>query len=145
MAYKFRLQKLLDLREEKEEEKKREFMQAITSQSIVEKKITEFETSYNQYKNVPMNTTTIEKKIVQSYLNTLTRAIDNEKKELEKKKEETEEKRKELVQAQLERKTVEILKEKDYKRFKDEEMMKEQKQADEFALYGHMRKSLERR
>ncbi|GAA0115858.1 flagellar export protein FliJ [Clostridium senegalense] len=145
MSYKFKLQKLLDIREEKEEGKKREFVQAMTSQNLVEKKIKEFKTDYNQYKNVPLNVSTIERKVILKYLNTLNMAIETEEKELKKRKVATENKRKELVQAQVERKTVEILKEKDYKRFKDEESMKEQKQADEFALYGHIRKVAERR
>ena len=144
MSYKFKLQKLLDIREEKEEGKKREFVQAMTSQNLVEKKIKEFKTDYNQYKNVPLNLSTIERKVILKYLNTLNMAIETEEKELKNRKVATENKRKELVQAQVERKTVEILKEKDYKRFKDEESMKEQKQADEFSLYGHIRKVAER-
>ena len=140
MHYKFRLQKLLDMRQEKEDEKKRELMKAMSHKQQIEKKIKQFEESYDEYRQIPLEKSIVEKKITQRYLNSLTSLIEENKKELKKHEKITEEKRIELVSAQVERKTVEILKEKDYERAVKEAALKEQNQIDEFALYGYVRR-----
>ncbi|WP_291582965.1 flagellar export protein FliJ [Clostridium sp. UBA6640] len=145
MGYKFRLQKLLEFRQDVEDKSKISFMEAMSEKNRVETELNCLQDSYNKYKNIPLNLSTIEKKIVQNYLNVVNNSIEDTTVLLDEKEVIVEEKREKLVKSQVERKTVEILKEKDYGRYINEENRKEQNQADEFALYGYVRKSAERR
>ena len=145
MSYKFKLQKLLDFREKLEEKSKLSFMDAIMEKNKTEEELGVLRENYNKYKVIPNGTSTVNKKIIQNYLNLINTSIETKKDVLETKKEILEEKRVELIKAQVDKKTVEILKDKDYKKYIKEENYKEQKQVDEFALYGHIRKGFERR
>lgn len=120
-------------------------MEAISEKNRVETELNCLQDSYNKYKNIPLNLSTIEKKIVQNYLNVVNNSIEDTTVLLDEKEVIVGEKREKLVKSQVERKTVEILKEKDYGRYINEENRKEQNQADEFALYGYVRKFAERR
>lgn len=145
MKYKFRLQKLLEFRQDVEDKSKISFMEAISEKNRVEMKLNSLQNSYDKYKNIPLNLSTIEKKIVQNYLNVVNNSIKDTTVLLDEKEMIVEERREKLVKSQVERKTVEILKEKDYKRYVKEENRKEQNQVDEFALYGYVRNLAERR
>ncbi|GAA0121399.1 MAG: flagellar export protein FliJ [Clostridium argentinense] len=145
MSYKFRLQKLLEFRQGVEDQSKISFMEAMSEKNRVERKLNNLQDSYDKYKNIPLNLSTIEKKITQNYLNAVNNSIKDTTMLLDEKEIIVEEKREKLVKSQVERKTVEILKEKDYRRYLDEENRKEQNQIDEFALYGYVRNIAERR
>lgn len=145
LGYKFRLQKLLEFRQDVEDKSKISFMEAMSEKNRVEMELNCLQDSYNRYKNIPLNLSTIEKKIVQNYLNVVNNSIEDTTSLLDEKEVIVEEKRENLVKSQVERKTVEILKEKDYGRYISEENRKEQNQVDEFALYGYVRKFAERR
>lgn len=142
--YKFRLQKLLDIRMDKEEESKRNFKEAQNEKLKIQVKLSELEENYKKYRNSTKYETTVERRIKHVYLNSISYTINETTEELKKKKKVLEDKREELKQKQIERKTVEILKEKQESAFWKEQNLIEQRNNDEFALYGFMR-NLERR
>jgi len=112
-GYSFRLQKLLDIREKKEEESKMKFKQAQMEKNNTEEKLFKLKNNYNKYNNINLNDSILEKKIRHSYLNSLNFCINETSNELQQKLKVVEERREELKTKQVERKTVEILKEKD--------------------------------
>jgi flagellar protein FliJ len=143
-GYKFKLQKLLDIREDKEEESKRCFKEAQLEKEKVEERLNSLKDSYNKHRTVSFDGSLAQQKMKHIYLNALSSSIMETKNELLKKNNVLEEKRKDLKQKQIERKTVEILKEKQLLAFNKEQALIEQKANDEFALYGFIR-NLERR
>ncbi|MBE6057183.1 flagellar export protein FliJ [Clostridium sporogenes] len=138
-GYSFRLQKLLDIREKKEEESKMKFKQAQMEKNNTEEKLFKLKNNYNKYNNINLNDSILEKKIRHSYLNSLNFCINETSNELQQKLKVVEERREELKTKQVERKTVEILKEKDKLAFEKKQNMIEQKNNDEFALYAFIR------
>jgi flagellar FliJ protein len=137
--YHFRLQKLLDIRLQKEDESKRIFKEAQSEKLKVEKKLNELKDNYIKYRTISNKESVIEQKIRHVYLNAINYSINEAHEELAKKQKVLEEKRNELKQKQIERKTVETLKEKQKETFLKEQNFIEQKANDEFALYGFIR------
>ena len=137
--YKFRLQKLLDIRIDREEESKREFQQAKRESLKVKEKLDLLKANYEKYNNMSNFKSVIEQKITHKYLKALVYSIDKAKIELKDKEKVVEMKRNELQKRQIDRKTVDILKEKQETAFIKEQNRIEQKTNDEFALYGFIR------
>lgn len=142
--YKFPLQKLLEMRMDKEDESKREFVNAQNQKQLVENRLNTMKEDYKKYSRNQLDETILEKRIKHNYLNALTLGINEKVVELDEKNKLLEEKRQDLKQKQIDRKTVEILKEKRTLAFNKEEERKEQVTNDEFALYSFVRR-LERR
>lgn len=140
-GYKFKLQKLLEIRETREEEKKIIFMNANREKLKVQQTLESLENNYYKYSTMDISSSTYERKIQQNYLNLLYSSIETTVVTLEEKTQVLEEKRLDLVLAQVERKTVEILKEKQKREFLKEQDRIEQLQNDEFALYGFVRQN----
>lgn len=138
-SYSFRLQKLLEMREEKEEQSKLEFKKAENEKRFEEEKLFKLKDNYSKYSNINLNDSVIEKKIRHNYLRSLNYCINETSENLDKKVDIVEKKREELKKCQIEKKTVEILKEKDKLAFEKEQKMIEQKLNDELALYAYMR------
>lgn len=138
--FKFRLQKVLDIRLEEEEKSKLEFKNAIDEKELVETKIIEIEEKYHEHRDFNSRESTIERKMRMNYLNSLVIHKENAEKELEEKIIQLNEKRDTLMKKSRERKTVERLKEKRMTEFVKEQNRLEQIQNDEFALYSHIRK-----
>ncbi|WP_409068637.1 flagellar export protein FliJ [Clostridium sp. FAM 1755] len=138
-GYSFKLQKLLDIREKKEEESKMKFKQAQIEKNNTEEKLFKLKDNYDKYNSLNLNDSILEKKIRHSYLNSLNFCINETTNELQEKLSIVEKRREELKTKQVERKTVEILKEKDKLAFEKEQNMIEQKNNDEFALYAFIR------
>ena len=138
-GYKFKLQKLLDIREDKEEESKRHFKEAQLQKETVEERLGSLKDNYNKYRTVSSDGGLVQQKMKHMYLNALNNSIIETKNELQKKVIVLDEKREALKQRQIERKTVEILKEKQLLAFTKEQALIEQKTNDEFALYGFIR------
>jgi flagellar protein FliJ len=137
--YRFRLQKLLNIRCQKEEDAKVSFKNAAFEKEIVENKLNNLNDKHEKFCNLFECRTVVEQKIRFQYLCALESSIETTEKELNNKTRALEEKRVELSERQIERKTVEILKEKGEEAFIREENYKEQKTIDELALYGFMR------
>ncbi|MEA4825243.1 MAG: flagellar export protein FliJ [Clostridium sp.] len=138
-GFNFRLQKILDIRYQREEESKRLFKEAQDNKNVIEKKLSELECNYKKYSRLETNCSMVERKIRQNYCNVLHFNINETTVELSKKSEELEIKREDLKKSQIERKTVEILKDKQKQAYLKEQNLIEQKNNDEFALYGFIR------
>jgi flagellar FliJ protein len=137
--FKFSLQKLLDIRTDKEEKSKQSFVEAQRQKQLVQNKLNELKANYDKHKVFNKNESIVEQKIKNNYLYALNIGINQANKDLEKKNKIVEEKREELKQNQIERKTVEIIKEKKQVAFITEQNRIEQVNNDEFALYSFMR------
>lgn len=145
-TYKFRLQKLLDIRKDMEEKSKLKFKEAQREKNMVEDELNNLKDNYRIHRNIDAYESVVEQKIKQNYLNALNLAITDATVVLENKERILEQKREELKQCQVDKKTVEILKEKQKNAFIKEQNLIEQKSNDEFALYAFIRNNhLERR
>ncbi|QGU95085.1 flagellar export protein FliJ [Clostridium bovifaecis] len=138
-GFNFRLQKILDIRYEKEEESKRDFKAAQDAKDSVQKRLKKLEESYNKYSKIDLSSSVVERRIKQNYCNVIQFNINETSAELEKKTEILETKRETLKSRQVERKTVEILRDNQEKAYIKEQNLIEQKANDEFALYGYIR------
>ncbi|MCB2340779.1 flagellar export protein FliJ [Clostridium estertheticum] len=138
-AYKFRLQKLLDIRQDFEDKSKLEFKEAQREKNMVEKELNSLKENYSAHRNIDAYESIIQQKIKQNYLNALNYSIDKNTIVLEDKGKILEQKREKLKLCQVEKKTVEILKEKQKISFLKEQNLIEQKSNDEFALFAFIR------
>ena len=137
--YQFRLQKLLDIRIDKEEESKRNFKEAQSETLKVQERLSTLKGNYAKYREMTGTESVIERKIKHLYLNSINFSISETTDDLKSKEKVLEDKRLELKQKQIDRKTVESLKEKQMTEFIKEQDLIEQKMNDEFALYGFIR------
>ncbi len=141
VAYKFSLEKLLEIREEKEEESKRKFSKSKEEKMKTESELEGLKENYNKYKGIRPGEDVIYQKIKRNYLFALEGGIKNKEKELVIKTRELEVRRIDLKDKQKDRKTVSKLKEKKIEEFIKEQNRVEQINNDEFALYGYIRNS----
>lgn len=140
----FKLQKLLDIRANLEEESKVKFSNAQDEKLRAEENLKSLNANYARYSEKRKFGSVIEQKITQAYLNSLATCIKDASIEVEKKAMVLEEKRKVLTEKRIDRKTVEILKSKQEEKFRKEQEAIEQKANDEFAIYGYIRNKVER-
>jgi len=141
-VYRFRLQKLLDIRKDYEDKSKIQFKEAQREKDMVEMELDNLKVKYSNHKNIDSYKSIIEQKIQQNYLNALNLSIDKNTVVFEDKGKILEQKREELKKCQVEKKTVEILKEKQKSAFLKEQNLIEQKSNDEFALFAFIRNKL---
>lgn len=137
--FKFGLDKLLEIRAEKEEESKRLFTESQRVQKSVEEKLNDLKSSYDKHKGIKPNEDVVYQKLKRYYLQGLQGGIKSTEKELLEKSKEVEVRRKDLRSKQIERKTVETLKEKKYAAYVKEQDRIEQINIDELALYAYVR------
>ena len=139
--FKFKLQKLLDIRINEEEESKLLYSQAQNKKNIVEKKLIELENSYKKYSDMSIAKYTITQKITMNYLSHLNVSIKETLKELEEKEVEVENAKKDFIDKRIKRRSLEVLKENQILEMQKEEERLEQISNDEFALYSYIRKT----
>lgn len=135
--FKFRLDKLLEIRMQKEEECKREFNENQRQKKIIESKLQDLNEKYDKYKGINPNEDVVYQKLKRYYLKGLQTGMKETEKTL------VEKKRRELKEKQVDRKIVETLKEKKYESYVKEQNRVEQITIDEIALYSYMRKDKE--
>ena len=138
-GYRFGLQKLLDIRKDMEEESKISFTESQRQSQILKEEIDELYNSSERYKQIKSDEDIVYQKIKRNYLIALQNIIKDKEKELIVREKEVEFRRNDLKQKQIDRKTVEILKEKQYSSYLKEQNRVEQINNDEFALYGYIR------
>ena len=139
-GFKFSLEKLLEMRKTREEEGKKLFN---NSQQELQKsinKLNDLNDKYKQYNGISAGETVIYQKLKKNYLIALNKGIEQTEIEIEKKQKEVDYRREQLKVRQIERKTVDILREKRFNQFMADKKRKEEIANDEFALYAHMRK-----
>ena len=139
--FKFKLQKLLDIRVNEEEESKLFDSKAQNQKNIVENKLHELENNYKKYSDISRAKDTISQKITMNYLSYLNTTIKDTEKELEAKEIELEKAKKDFIDKRIKRRSLEVLKENKILEIKKEEERLEQISNDEFALYGYIRKT----
>ncbi len=139
--FKFKLQKLLDIRVNEEEESKLFYSKAQNQKNIVENKLYELENNYKKYSDISRAKDTISQKITMNYLSYLNTTIKDTEKELEAKEIELEKAKKDFIDKRIKRRSLEVLKENKILEIKKEEERLEQISNDEFALYGYIRKT----
>jgi flagellar FliJ protein len=137
--FKFGLDKLLEMRKEKEEESKKLFTESQREKNEIEKKLMELNESYDKYKGITPNEDIVYQKLKRYYLQGLQRGIKLNEKDLDIKNKEVDKKRKDLTVKQMERKTVQTLKDKKYAAYIKEQDRVEQINLDELALYAYIR------
>ena len=137
--FKFGLEKLLEIRIEKEEESKRQFTKTQREKKETEIKLTTLKESYEKYSGINEGESLVYQKIKRNYLFSVDKGIEETEKVLITKNKELDIKRKDLLKKQIERKTADILKERQYIEFTKEEDRKEQILNDELSLYAYMR------
>lgn len=109
--FKFRLQKVLDLKVKDEEEIKMEFAK-IQQKIDIETNLENLESNYSKYSISKNNDSIQNQKITINYLLALNNSIMDLSEELDKSTNELEKARKQLISKQIERKSLEKLKEK---------------------------------
>ena len=138
--FKFRLEKLLEIRTEKEEESKRLFNKTEREKQKTEEKLNNLKFNYEKYNGINKGESIVYQKIKRNYLFALDKGITETEKNLTIKLKELDIRREDLIKKQIERKTVDILKERKSLEFYKEEERKDQIFNDELALYAYMRK-----
>ena len=137
--FKFGLDKLLEIRKAKEEESKRLFTESQREKRKIEEKLDGLKCNYNKYKGINPNEDVIYQKLKRYYLQGVQSGIKSTEKDLVIKNQEVDKKRKELTVKQMERKTVETLKDNKYAAYVKEQDRVEQINIDELALYTYVR------
>ncbi len=137
--FKFRLEKLLEIRLEKEEESKRNFTKTQREKQDTEIKLTGLKENYQKYSGMKDGESVVYQKIKRNYLFAVDKGISETEKNLAIKTKELEIRREDLIKKQVDRKTVDILKERKYIEFTKEEERKEQILIDELSLYAYIR------
>ena len=137
--FKFGLEKLLEIRIDKEEESKRKFTKTQREKQETENKLIGLKENYEKYKRIEKGESVVYQKIKRNYLYALDKGISETEKNLEIKNKELEIRREDLIKKQIDRKTVDILKERKYIEYTKEEDRKEQILIDELSLYSYIR------
>ena len=137
--FKFNLDKLLEIRSDKEEESKRQFNKTQREKKDTEDKLEDLKNSYEKYSGINKGESLAYQKIKKNYLFALDKGIVQIEKDLVVKEKELDIRRQDLIKKQVDRKTVDILKEKKEKAFYKEQDRVEQILNDEMALYAYMR------
>lgn len=137
--FKFRLQKVLDIRVKNEDENKIKYSKAQSEKRAVEKELEDLKLSYKKYSEAIHIEDGVERSIVSNYLSFVSNMIEKIDSELHEKEVLVNEARLELLNSQIERKSIEKLKENKYKLHKKEVDHKEQAINDEFGMYSYFR------
>ena len=137
--FKFKLQKLLDIKIKDEEESKLTYTQAQNKKRAIEENLNNLELNYKKYSDISNAKDVVTQKITINYLSALTQTIKVTNKELEKEEVKVNEAKEDFIEKQIKRKSLEKLKENALEKLRKEEERIEQITNDEFALYAYMR------
>ena len=137
--YKFKLQKLLDIKIKEEEASKLEYTKAQNDKKILEENIKSLNSDYKRYSNFNESEDTISQKIRSNYLYFITQTIEECNNMLVEKEKKVSEAKDNFIEKQINRKSLETLKENKLTKLRKEEGRKEQIENDEFALYAYIR------
>ena len=137
--FKFGLDKLLEIRKAKEEESKRLFTESQREKRSIEEKLEELNKDYHKYKGIAPNEDIVYQKLKRYYLQGVQSGIKSSEKDLVIKNQEIDKRRRDLTVKQMERKTVQTLKDKKYEAYVKEQDRVEQINLDELALYAYVR------
>jgi flagellar FliJ protein len=137
--FKFGLDKLLEIRKAKEEESKRSFTESQREKKKIEERLEELNQNYHKYKGITPNEDIVYQKLKRYYIQGVQSGIKSTEKDLVIKNQEVDKRRRDLTVKQMERKTVQTLKDKKYEAYVKEQDRVEQINLDELALYAYVR------
>lgn len=138
--FSFKLQRVLDFRVNLEEKKKEEFVSSLRNHMHQEKLLKKFEEDRNSSsKSVANFRTSIEYQNYSRYLEYMDNKIEEQRFKLHTANEELEKKKEELIKSTADRKVIDKLKEKALKEFEREQLLKEQRLNDDFALFAYLK------
>ena len=137
--FKFKLQKLLDIKIKEEEESKLKYINVQNKKRMLEEQLANLELNYSKYSRIDNLSDIVEQKIRFNYLNSLTQSIKETTETLDENEKKLQKAKEDFIEKQIKRKSLETLKENELNRLKKEEEMKEQIVNDEFALYAYIR------
>lgn len=137
--FKFGLEKLLEIRKTKEEESKRLFTESQREKKKIEERLKELNNNYNKYKGISPNEDIVYQKLKRYYILGVQNGIKSAEKDLAVKNQEIDKRRRDLTVKQMERKTVQTLKDKKYTAYVKEQDRIEQINTDELGLYAYVR------
>lgn len=137
--FKFGLDKLLEIRKAKEEESKRIFTESQREKRKVEERLEDLNRNYKKYRGIAPHEDVVYQKLKRYYIQGVQNGIKSNEKELAIKNQEVDKCRRDLMVKQMERKTVQTLKEKKYEAYIKEQDRVEQITLDELALYSYVR------
>lgn len=130
---------MLDIRVKNEDESKVKYSKAQSEKRAVEKELEDLKLSYQKYSDTIDIEDGVGRSIVSNYLSFVSNMIEKTDNELKEKEVLVNEARLELLNNQIERKSIEKLKENKYKLHKKEVDQKEQAINDEFGIYSYFR------
>lgn len=137
--FKFGLDKLLEIRKAKEEESIRLFTESQREKKNIEDRLEELKENYHKYKGIKPEEDIVYQKLKRYYLQGVQNGINSNEKELVVKNHEVDKRRRDVTVKQMERKTVQTLKDKKYETYVREQDRVEQINIDELALYAYVR------
>lgn len=137
--FKFRLQNVLDFKLKNEDQCKIKYSKAQNEKKVVEEELKTLKSNYEKYALEIDVEDTIERRITSNYLTFISNMIDKTNLELNEKKLLENEARLDLLNKQIERKSLEKLKEDKYSSYKKIVAQKEQSINDEFGIYSYFR------
>lgn len=142
--FKFRLEKVLEIKTKKENEHMIYHSKIMNDKITVEKEIESLELQYDMYSQVNyLEDDSFKRMIAYNYINSLYQTIQIKKDLLEKIEEKYKESLSILVVLQTERKALEELKQKQYKKFLEQLEQEEEALNDEFSTQTYFRNNLQ--
>lgn len=141
MKYKFKFQRILDVKENQEENKKNQIAEVRAKIAELDSKVNELEMMKQDWSNSLKNSldkglTIKEIREAKQYEEAIDKRIIQVKKEIEVQEIILEKKREEYLELRKEKKSFESLKEKDFDRHKYEEMKKEEALVDQIVTFN---------
>lgn len=122
-----------------EDESKVKYSKAQSEKRVVEEELTNLKASYDKYSDVIDIEDVVRRKVTSNYLNFISNMIEETSSDLNEKQVLLNEARMDLLSKQIERKSLEKLKDNKYIAYKKLEDQKEQAINDEFGMYSYLR------
>ncbi|GAA0223715.1 flagellar export protein FliJ [Metaclostridioides mangenotii] len=138
--FKFKLQKVLDIKIDDKREAERELLQSQNNKLSIEDQLKKLEKSYHKYMNMQIDGDRVSQKLTRNYITLLDNSIQDTNDKLNQSVKEVEINKSKLIERRIEVKSLEKLKENKYRSFLKEQNLKEQIESDEFAILNFIRR-----
>lgn len=138
--FKFKLQKVLDIKIDIEKEAEIQLVQSQTKKKDIEEQLINLEKSYHKYMNMQIDGDRVSQKLTRNYITLLDDSIKDTNEKLNKSAKEVETNKHKLIERRIEVKSLEKLKENKYTKYKKEQNLKEQIENDEYAILNFIRR-----
>lgn len=137
--FKFKLQKVLDIRIDDEREAEIQFVQSKEKKKSLEEQLDKLEKNYYKYMSMQIDGDRVSQKLTRNYITLLDGSIKDTNEKLNISLKEVEKNKSKLIERRIEVKSLEKLKENKYTVYKKQQNLKEQIENDEFAILSFIR------